>query len=95
VYDSTVITVPNAFSPNGDGINDTWRLAVQGAVANYSLTIFNRYGQVVFNTNDITKAWDGAVNGTPLPAATYYYIILGLGTNSRPIKQSGYVVIVR
>lgn len=95
VFDSTKISIPSAFSPNGDGINDTWRFKMQGIVANYSLTIFNRFGQSVFVTNDVNKQWDGTINGKPLPVGTYYYIAQCAGENGRPVKQSGYVVIVR
>ncbi len=95
VFDSTTISAPNAFSPNGDGINDTWRLQVRGIITEYVLTVFNRYGQPVFTTHDAAKQWDGAVNGKPLPVGTYYYLIQGKDNNGRPVKQSGYVVILR
>jgi len=95
VYDSTLITIPNAFSPNGDGVNDTWHLQVRGTVVEYSLTIFNRYGQSVYISNDINKAWDGTMNGKPLPAGTYYYIIRSKDNAGKSAQQSGYVVILR
>jgi len=47
----------------------------------------------MFTTHDITKQWDGAVNGKPLPVGTYYYLIQGKDNNGRPVKQSGYVYI--
>jgi len=94
VYDSTIISAPNAFSPNGDGINDTWRLRVQGVVNEYTLTIFNRYGQVLYTSTDISKGWDGTMNGKPVPVGTYYYIIQSKD-NNRPVKQTGYVVVLR
>ena len=95
VYDSTLITVPNAFSPNGDGVNDTWHLQVRGTVVEYAATIFNRYGQAVYTSNDLTKAWDGTTNGKPLPVGTYYYIIRSKDNAGKSVQQSGYVVILR
>jgi gliding motility-associated-like protein len=97
--DSTVVQVykkiiiPNAFSPNGDGINDTWMINALPAYTNYELLVFNRYGQVVFSTKNYSRPWDGTFNGTPLPVGTYYYL-LDLKQSLLP-KMKGYVVILR
>ncbi len=59
----TILTlyIPNAFTPNGDGINDVFR--VYGTdIENFSLVVYNRWGATVFSTTDITKGWDGRVN---------------------------------
>ncbi|MDP4265623.1 MAG: gliding motility-associated C-terminal domain-containing protein, partial [Bacteroidota bacterium] len=69
------ISVPNAFSPNGDGINDTWIITNLSAYPGATVDVFNRYGQLVFHSENYNKAWDGTYNGKPLPMATYYYII--------------------
>ncbi len=69
------VIIPNAFSPNGDNINDKWEI---GNLADYgfaTVEIFNRNGQLVFKSLGYTNAWDGTLNGKPLPVATYYYII--------------------
>jgi gliding motility-associated-like protein len=68
--------VPNAFSPNGDGINDefTVRSNAQKFEA-YSLKIFNRFGQQIFETNDINEGWDGKFKGKQCDLSTYYYVI--------------------
>ena len=68
--------VPNAFTPNGDGINDVWNIK---NLANYpkpTIQVFNRYGDRIFSSfsaDEIT--WDGKFNGTDTPVGTYYYII--------------------
>ena len=86
------VTIPNAFSPNGDGINDTWNIKALSAYADYQLSVFNRYGQIVYDTKSYSQQWDGTFNGSPLPAATYYYLLdLKLGLP----KLNGYVVILR
>jgi gliding motility-associated-like protein len=72
---SSKILVPNAFSPNGDGINDTWVITNLSAYPGATVDVFNRYGQVVFHSDNVNKNWDGTFNGSPLPMGTYYYII--------------------
>lgn len=67
--------VPNAFSPNGDGINDTWKIQYLESYPAATVDVFNRYGQKVFSAVGYTTAWDGKYNGKTLPVGTYYYII--------------------
>lgn len=67
--------VPNAFSPNGDGIHDTWKIKYLDGYPGATIDVYNRYGQVVFRSLGYDKEWDGTRNGNPLPVGTYYYII--------------------
>jgi gliding motility-associated-like protein len=67
--------IPNAFSPNGDQVNDVFLPLYGENVVKYRLTIFNRNGHIVFTSVDRNKAWDGTKNGTPLPVATYYWVL--------------------
>lgn len=69
------IDIPNVFSPNGDGINDTWRIENLETYPNCTVRIFNRNGQLIFSSTGYNKPWDGTLNGKPLPIGTYYYII--------------------
>ena len=69
------LKVPNAFSPNGDGINDTWKIVYLASYPGATIEVFNRYGQKVFSTTDYTREWNGTYNGNPLPVGTYYWII--------------------
>lgn len=69
------IIVPNAFTPNGDGINDTWVLLYMESYPNCIVEVFNRYGQRVFHSSGYGRAWDGRMNGSLLPAGTYYWLI--------------------
>jgi gliding motility-associated-like protein len=70
------IVPPNAFSPNGDGINDTWEIQyLNTRFANCTVDIFNRYGQVVYHSNGYATAWNGTFNNQKLPFGTYYYTI--------------------
>ncbi|HTE22959.1 T9SS type B sorting domain-containing protein [Flavitalea sp.] len=67
------VFVPNAFSPNRDGHNDLFRAVVHGPVLHYSITLFNRYGAIVFSTNDPSKSWDGFYKGRPAETGNYVW----------------------
>lgn len=69
------LNVPNAFSPNGDGINDFWEIAYLNSYANARVWVYNRAGQTVFESFGYSRAWDGKCNGKELPIGTYYYIV--------------------
>jgi gliding motility-associated-like protein len=85
------VKIPNAFSPNGDGINDTWRIVAIETYPDPEVTIFNRYGQTIFRSRGYSRPWDGTFNGKKLPTGTYYYII-DLKIASEPPVQ-GWVMI--
>jgi gliding motility-associated-like protein len=70
------IRIPNVFTPNGDNINDVFKIDIEGEEL-YDLKIWNRWGGLVFETTDAKKLWNGKVNntGTDCPEGTYYYIL--------------------
>jgi gliding motility-associated-like protein len=85
-------TIPNVFTPNGDGVNDKWVIEYLESYPGATVEVFNRYGSLVYRSTGYTKAWDGKFSGKDMPAGTYYYIINP--KNGR--KQiSGFVDIVR
>lgn len=69
------ITIPNAFSPNNDGKNDVYNVIVHCSVNSYSIAIFNRWGNKVFASNDVTEVWNGEYLGKACPKGVYFYII--------------------
>jgi gliding motility-associated-like protein len=69
------IKIPNAFSPNGDGINDTWKIEALETYPEAELQVFNRQGQPVFNAKGTSAPWDGTYKGKVLPVGVYYYVI--------------------
>ncbi len=73
VYDK--IFVPNAFSPNGDGINDVWNIEPLELFNDSETQVYNRYGQRVFFSRGYGSPWGGKLNGELLPSGTYYYTI--------------------
>jgi gliding motility-associated-like protein len=85
-------TIPNTFSPNGDGIHDRWEVKYLNTYPGCTVQIYNRYGQLVFQSNGYTTPWDGTYKDKPLPAGTYYYIINP--KNGRK-QMTGFVDIIR
>jgi gliding motility-associated-like protein len=88
------IQLPNAFSPDGDGVNDYWYPQAWGALSG-SISIYNRWGALVFQSNALTPGWDGSYNGTPQPMETYIAIVSATFDNGTIQKKSGNVVLVR
>jgi gliding motility-associated-like protein len=84
--------VPNAFSPNGDGINDTWVIRYLDTYPGADVSVFNRYGQLVYHSTGYYTPWDGRYDGKPLPVATYYWII---NPKNGRAQMSGSVTIIR
>lgn len=90
----TAIRIPNAFSPNGDGIHDTWELPDLQPLAAVEIQVFNRNGQAVYTARGYQpgRGWNGTYRGYVLPAGTYYYVI-DL-KNGKP-KLSGSVTLLK
>jgi len=68
-------TVTEVFTPNGDGINELFQIIQLFKHQPVELSIYNRYGDLLYNVNDYKNDWDGSVNGEKLPQGAYYYII--------------------
>lgn len=84
--------IPNAFSPNGDGINDRWRIQYLESYPGATVDVYDRYGGLVFSSIEYAVDWDGTRNGKALPIGTYYYVINP--KNGRKII-TGSVTIIR
>jgi gliding motility-associated-like protein len=70
------LLIPNAFTPNGDGLNDEFGpLVPKAELVNYRMLIYNKWGQLLYETRDISKGWDGTFNGQPSQMDVYSYII--------------------
>lgn len=81
--------IPNVFTPNGDGANDLF--AIKGNdVLSYHIQIYTRWGQLIFESNDIEKPWDGKYNGQFCPEGTYLYHVISDGE-----KQNGFLTLFR
>lgn len=99
--DVTITVVPycikpmEAFTPNGDGINDRWLITNGNCLKSATAQVFNRYGAKVFESNDYKNTWDGTYKGNPLPDGTYYYVISFELINSKKVSLKGSVTILR
>jgi gliding motility-associated-like protein len=98
----TITVVPycvkpmNAFTPNGDGINDLWLITDDMSCINkMTAQVFNRYGAKVFESNDYKNNWNGTRGGQPLPDGTYYYVISYNLINGDNLQMKGNVTILR
>lgn len=90
--------VPTAFTPNGDGKNDVFGIitASDCPIRGYVLRIFNRWGQMVFESFDADKKWNGMFNGAPADIGVYYYHLqFEKGTNAKMISSKGDVSLLR
>jgi gliding motility-associated-like protein len=93
------IYVPNAFSPNGDGINDNFNINYNNnsfPISHFVLHIFNRWGEEIFQSNNINQGWDGKKNGNDCPGGVYVYKIVfsveGVAGNQ---ERAGAVMLVK
>lgn len=94
IKEAVKLYFPNAFSPNNDGHNDVYRLFGQGLVS-YSCQILNRWGEVVFTSQDLSQAWDGTRDGTPVPEGVYTVLVEGLSNQNEPLRRSGTITLIR
>lgn len=67
--------IPNAFTPNGDGLNDTWNIPAIGAYPAFEVRVFGRWGQLVYYAKNAMRPWDGRLKGSPIPMGAYIYVI--------------------
>lgn len=84
----------NAFTPDGAS-NTVYRPYVLGDMTHYHFQIFNRWGQMVFETEDYTRGWDGNVGGTPQPAATFVWVCQYQFAGESPKIEKGTLMIIR
>lgn len=84
--------VPNAFSPDGDGLNDTWNIPALRAYPGFEIQVFNRWGEVVYTSKDSGRPWNGRLKDRDLPTGVYAYIIRVKGL---PAPLKGWVMLVR
>lgn len=85
------VLVPSAFSPNGDGQNDQFRVKIHDDISDFHMKVFGRWGQLLFETTDPAKGWDGA----KMPVGTYIWSITYTARGEQLMKQTGSVVLIR
>jgi gliding motility-associated-like protein len=96
VFDDYVTYYPNAFSPNNDGSNDVFMPYLKGIVSrDYKLQIFNRWGELIFETDDVSKGWDGTYRGEDVQEGNYLYIVQFRNANQIIKTVSGVIQLLR
>ncbi len=88
------IFVPNVFTPNKDGKNDSWRIPFLDPLLAATVNVFNRFGQLVYSANSKTVDWDGSFKGQPQPAGTYVYNIR-FTKRTGEVNMKGTVLLIR
>jgi gliding motility-associated-like protein len=88
------LEAPSAFSPNGDSYNDLFRFEAKN-ITNFELKIFNRWGEIVFSTNDINHGWDGNVNGHAQNIDTYKYLVKAETIHGYKFEKSGEFLLLK
>lgn len=87
--------VPSAFSPNGDGLNDEFLPTAVGILSLDYFKIFNRYGELVFETKELEKGWDGTYKYVRQNGGNYVWLLQGTDRNNKKIVKKGNVLLVR
>ena len=85
--------IPNTFTPNGDGLNDTFGIAGE-AIKEFKLQIFNRWGQLVFESGNPNDRWDGTYQGDKVSEGVYVYKITAQGTNGKSQSKEGNLNVI-
>lgn len=88
------VFIPTAFSPNNDGVNDVLNM-IDKSIKSYSLKIFDRWGELVFETNDINNSWNGTYKGQPCAVDNYSYIANGIKANNDTFFLKGIISLIR
>lgn len=89
-----IVEVPSAFSPNGDGVNDSLHVLGIG-ITSIDFRIYNRYGQLVYSSTNINKGWDGTFNGEPLNQGVFVYTLKYTLINNQSNEKSGNVTLIK
>lgn len=93
-YDPPVVYIPNAFTPNGDGYNNRFEIYGEN-IREFNMKIFNRWGELIFETKDAKDGWDGNYKGKAVQQDTYMYIISIMGLNRKLNTYFGNFTLIR
>jgi gliding motility-associated-like protein len=90
----SAINLPNAFTP-GKANNYEFKVMLDGVASLNYFKIYNRWGNLMFETNSISKGWDGSYNGEPQPFGVYVYEVEAVTTNGTIVRRKGNVTLLR
>lgn len=95
VYKGPTYYVPNAFSPNNDGLNDIFRVTPVGITSTAYFMVYNRYGELVFKTDKPQQGWNGTYRGKQAIAGSYVWMIKGTDYTGKIIEMKGSVLLIK
>jgi len=96
LYAFVPLTMPNAFTPDGDGLNDYFKpVTLPEKISSFSMYIYDRWGMQVFFTNDVKQGWDGNINGSPAQIGGYVYVLKYGNPSGAEREKRGMVTLVR
>lgn len=90
-----LFAIPSGFTPNNDGLNDIFKPIINMPVTRYEFRIFNRWGQVVFQTRDPAQGWNGKLDGAEQDPASFIFVISFMGPGEKKYFEKGTFVLVR
>ncbi|HEY1009268.1 MAG TPA: PKD domain-containing protein [Daejeonella sp.] len=94
INESGAIFIPNIFTPNNDAVNDQFVVNMSN-IKTYRIQIFNRYGLLMYSSENLLQSWDGTYQNQAVPVGTYYYVLDAVDFDNNVIKKSGSVTILR
>ena len=92
---SSYFTIAKAFTPNNDGVNNRLTVRITGSITINYFRIFNRFGQLIFETSKLNDSWDGTLNGVSQPVGAYIWIAEGKDATGTIIRDKGSIVLFR
>ncbi len=91
----TIAHIPSAFTPNSDGNNDLFNVYFTTAITDYEISIFDRFGQLVYHSRQVEPGWDGMLKGSPVPEGSYVYIITFTNPENKRFTEKGTLLLIR
>ncbi len=88
------LLIPNIFSPNGDGINDIWKISGKSLLS-FRCWIFDKNGHELYFFDDPSTGWDGTYKGKPVASGVYYYVIEAIGSDNKKYKKGGDINLIK
>lgn len=97
VIEAQTVFAPNAFTPNGDEFNNSWKVTVNGYdVFDFTLTLYNRWGELIWESHDASVDWDGTYNGKVVPSGIYTWVIRTKELNNdNKVTLTGHVTVIK
>lgn len=94
VFMNVMMSTPNAFTPNGDGVNDYFQLEHYN-IKSWTVSVYDRWGNMIYTSQDLNFRWDGNIQGQPAPEGVYVYYCQGLAKDNTPVERTDSFVLIR